>query len=121
MLYSPDYGQRDLAVENCEEPMPRSRLPKGRRQIPRNRNLNFLPKHGLYVCDFPGQKELPLNDLPVLGDDNDSDDDEDEPTPRICATTADQNKLLYTLREVKAADASRQLVKSTHPWSTCSP
>ena len=47
------------------------------------------------MCDFPGQKELPLNDLPVLGDDNDSDDDEDEPTPRICATTADQNKLLY--------------------------
>ena len=61
---------------------------------------------------FPGQKELPLDDLPALGDDHDSEDDEDEPTPRIYATTADQNKLLYTLREIKAADAARQLVKS---------
>ena len=47
-----------------------------------------------------------------MGDDNDSEDDEDEPTPRIYATTADPNKLLYTLREIKAADVARQLVKS---------
>ena len=46
-------------------------------------SLNFLPKHGLYVRDYPGQKELPLDDLPALDDDNDSEDDEDEPTPRI--------------------------------------
>jgi len=37
-LLSRLHGQRDLAVENCEERTPRSRLPKGRRQIPRNRH-----------------------------------------------------------------------------------
>ena len=46
-------------------------------------SLNFMPKHGLYVRDFPGQKELPIDDLPALDDDNDSEDDEDKPTPRI--------------------------------------
>ena len=75
-------------------------------------SLNFLPKHGLYTYDSLGQKDLLLDDLPALGDDNDIEDDEDESTPRIYATTADQNKLLYTLREIKAADAARQLVKS---------
>jgi len=68
--------------------------------------LTFAPKRGLYVCAFP----IIADDLPVLGDDNDSDDDEDE--PRIYTTTAEQNKLLYTKREVDAADRARQLVQS---------
>lgn len=69
--------------------------------------LTFAPKRGLYVCAFP----IIADDLPALGDDNDS-DDEDEPTSRIYTTTAEQNKLLYTKREVDAADNARQLVQS---------
>ena len=70
--------------------------------------LTFAPKRGLYVCAFP----IITDDLPLLGEDNDSEDDEDEPSPRIYTTTAERNKLLYTKREVDAADKARQLVQS---------
>jgi hypothetical protein len=70
--------------------------------------LTFAPKRELYVCVFP----IIADDLPPLGDDNDSEDDEDEPSPRIYTITAEQNKLLYTKREVDAADKARQLVQS---------
>jgi hypothetical protein len=70
--------------------------------------LTFAPKRGLYVCAFP----IIADALPPLGDDSDSEDDEDEPSPRIYTTTAEQNKLLYTKREVDAADKAKQLVQS---------
>ena len=69
-------------------------------------SLSFLPKHGLYVCNFPDQEDLPSDDLPPELVPMDLDDDE------VFATTVDQNKLPYTKREVKAADAARHLVKS---------
>jgi len=69
--------------------------------------LHFVPKHGLYVCDFPGEEDLPRNDLPP-----DAAPMEDSGDEEVFATTADQNKLPYTKREVKAADAARHLVKA---------
>jgi len=68
--------------------------------------LTFLPRCGLYVCAFPCTED----DMPALGDDYES--DEEEHMSNVYATTADQNKLLYTKREVDAADAARHLVKA---------
>ena len=68
--------------------------------------LTFLPRCGLYVCVIPCAED----DLPALGDDYES--DEEEHASNVFATTADQNKLLYTKREVAAADAARHLVKA---------
>ena len=71
--------------------------------------LKFLPRRGLYVCEFPhlDAEEKEISDV-IEEPDGDSDDED----PNIFATTADQNKLLYTKREVFAADAARELVKS---------
>lgn len=68
--------------------------------------LTFLPRCGLYVCAFPCTDD----DVPVLGVDYES--DEEEHVSNVYATAADQNKLLYTKREVAAADAARHLVKA---------
>jgi hypothetical protein len=71
--------------------------------------LKFLPRRGLYVCEFPhlDAEERKIPD--VMEEPNEDLDDEDS---QVLATTADQNKLMYTKREVFAADAARQLVQS---------
>ena len=70
-------------------------------------SLNFRPSHGLYVCKFPDAAKLPRNDMPPVAEELDDPDQDD-----VFAMTAEQNKMLYTKRDIQAADAARNLVKA---------